>query len=365
MAAEHLETARGHEDVTQHLHGEGEQVVLLGDHGRRVLHIGGDGDLADPLAARARLQPEALGAQRRKTASLDVHGPALVHHPGVDRVAVLAEGEAHDVDPARRQAHADRREVFGHVHVVGEVPERIVEVDHAVEVGSQLVGRPAHVAHQHLCAALRQPLGREGDRAFLEVGSRDLGARLEEMGQPQSRSAGRIKHAPRLSAEVPPHDAIDRSAYLLGGAEEGGVELAALVEGVHGRRSLARSPPCIRGPLVGGAATRSRGPLHWVLSGPVARQRPVNPRAHAPSLRAGGHPPIVSRHVATPRLESGFFRRSCGPSHTDKPRRGRQGRVRRRAPRRGELPEVRQALRGLRPRRRCPARGSPRSSRRS
>jgi hypothetical protein len=88
---------------------------------------------------------------------------------------LLAQREAEEIDALRRHARAHRREVLRDIHRLREVADRVVEVDHEVEVRAELVGRSAHVAHKHLRAALRQARSCERDGALLEVATRDLG----------------------------------------------------------------------------------------------------------------------------------------------------------------------------------------------
>ena len=143
------------------------------------------------------------------------------------------------VDAALREPPANRGEVLGDIHVVGEVPDRVVEVDGAVEVRAEFIGWTAHFADEDLRAALRKPLCSEGDGALLEVASRDLGPRPLEVLEPEPRSARGVEDPPRSAAQVASHETVDGSPDLLRGLEEGGVERALAVEGLHGSGRLA------------------------------------------------------------------------------------------------------------------------------
>jgi len=59
--------------------------------------------------------------------------------------------------------------MLGNIVVIGEVPDRIIQIDYTVEVGAEFVGRSAHVANHHAHATLWQHLRRLFDGTWLDV----------------------------------------------------------------------------------------------------------------------------------------------------------------------------------------------------
>ena len=190
--------------------------------------------MTNALTSRDWVQTKRFCAQCGKTTAVDINGPALENHAGWNGVFRLANGEADDIDAARRKALAHRSEVRNDIERVIEVSDRVVEIDRAIELASEFIGWSPHVADKNACTALRKSRGRADDRALLKIASCDFRALPLKVFEPKPGPARWIDDALRRLAQMLAYERVDGASDVGRRCEEGCVNGAAAVEGRHG-----------------------------------------------------------------------------------------------------------------------------------